>query len=148
MARIWGAGIKQSGTILHRRRFRAAGGSVRRATIGLSGVPTHPLALLSARPADYEWSAVATAQLGLKHHVAEDLEGLSWCQQAQEKIRLDEFVQPAPGTAGPQVGRPDLPLRRLRRDRRARTRHPHPEDLHRLLGNLRTRLPPVLRSGG
>src|SRR5690625_2105166 len=56
------------------------------ATTGLSGVPTQPLALLSARPADYEWSAVATAQLGLKHHVAQDLEGLSRCQQAQQKI--------------------------------------------------------------
>jgi hypothetical protein len=55
------------------------------------------------------------------------LRGRAHLALALRPVRLDQPVHPATGAAAAQVGLPALPLRHVRRDRRARHRHLIPE---------------------
>ena len=65
---------------------------------------------------------------------------------ALRPVRLDQPLHPAAGTPPAQVGRPAVPLRHVRRHRRARHRHPDPGAVDQGDRHPRGRLPLVLAS--
>ena len=67
---------------------------------------------------------------------------------ALRPVRLDQPLHPAAGTPAAQVGRPAVPLRHLRRHRRARHRRPDPRAVDPGDRHPRERLPLVLRRRG
>ena len=121
-------------------RLRPARARPGRARPGRTGPPREEVGLEPFAPPEYlGWPADAAGGMTVNGVAGADLlvggAALPRARRLRRRphlavalrpVRLDQPLHPAAGTPAAQVGRPAVPLRHLRRDRRARHRHPDP----------------------